>query len=387
MMLAVFTLWLCLFLVLYVWIGYPALLWLLARRTNPQGDAALSRDGGSVPSVAIVVAAHNEEAVLAERLENCLALSYPQNQLEIVVASDGSTDGTVRIANEFARRHKQVRVYVEEAQRGKTAVQNAVVRQSTTDIVVFSDVDTEFDVHFLGEITRPFEDRRVGCVTGALVWTNSAESAIVAGGGRYWRYEHFMWRLESRLGLLAWASGACLAVRRELFKPMESQYGEDCIVPLDIVSLGSRVVFQPTAVAYETRIADAGAELRARIRMTLRSFAGTLSRKQLLNPLRFPAIAWAIISHKLLRWLTPYLLLLLFVSNLVLVDRPLYRFTRSLQILFYACGAVGYVFDRFSVRVPVLSTIYAFCLMNLGVAVGVAKAVLGHRMFAYRSEG
>lgn len=385
---AAFVLWGCALLVVYVWAGYPGLLWALARPTRDPDRAPSPRRGSEeAPAVTIVVAVSNEEAALPAKLEDCLRASYPRNKLDVMVASDGSTDGTVRIGNEFARRDGRVDVYVQEKRMGKTAVQNAAVRRARGDVIVFSDVDTRFDVRFLERLTEPFADRRVGCVTGALVWTNPAESAVASGGDVYWHYEHFIWRLESRLGMLAWASGACLAVRREIFKPMETQYGEDCIVPLDVVALGYRVVFQPEAAAYEARITDAGAEFRARVRMTLRSFSGTVSRAQLLNPLRFPRVAWAILSHKLLRWLTPYFLLLLFAANVSLVDRPFYRFTLGVQTGFYLIGGIGYILDRYRVRVPVLSTIYAFCLMNVGVSVGVAKAILGHRVVAYRSEG
>jgi cellulose synthase/poly-beta-1,6-N-acetylglucosamine synthase-like glycosyltransferase len=271
---------------------------------------------------------------------------------------------------------------------GKTATQNVAVRLSEGEIILFSDVDTELDAHFLEHIIRPFADRKVGCVAGALNWTNPDASAVASGGDFYWRYEHFIWRMESRLGLLAWANGACLAVRRELFTPMEPQYGEDTVVPLDVLSLGHKVVFQPEAVARDERIANARAEMRARIRMTLRSFTGTLSRKHLLNPLRYPCFAWAIFSHKVLRWLAPYFLVLGFVSNLLLLGRAgVYPYTLAVQVIFYVSGAIGYILDKCGFRVRFFSTVYAFCLMNLGVAIGVAQAIFGRRIFAYRSEG
>jgi cellulose synthase/poly-beta-1,6-N-acetylglucosamine synthase-like glycosyltransferase len=306
----------------------------------------------------------------------------------VVVASDASTDRTCAIATKFSRTYPNVHLCAHGTRMGKTVAQNAAVKLSQDDIILFSDVDTKFDVGFLERITAPFADQSVGCVTGVLVWTNPTESAVAAGGDTYWRYEHFLWRLESRLGLLAWGSGACLAVRRQLFLPMEAQFGEDCVVPLDVISLGRRAVFQPEAVAYEARIANPKAEMRARIRMTLRGFTGTLSRKHLLNPWRSPRIAWAIVSHKVLRWLTPYFLLLMLASNLLLVDRSYwYRLAFGLQIAFYVSGAIGHVLDRYRIQAPLISTIYAFCLMNLGVSVGVAQALFGRRILAYRSEG
>jgi cellulose synthase/poly-beta-1,6-N-acetylglucosamine synthase-like glycosyltransferase len=344
-------------------------------------------DSNPLPSVTVIVAVHNEEAALLGKIENILGIPYPRERIEVVITSDGSTDKTVPIATELADRYPSVRLLDQRDRVGKTVVQNAAVKVSKGEIIIFSDVDAKFNERFLEHITMPFGNPSVGCVTGAVVWTNRDESAVVAGGDFYWRYEHFMWRLESQLGLLAWASGACLAVRRELFKPMEPQYGEDCIVPLDIVSLGYRVVFQPDALAYEARIADPRAEMRARVRMALRSFAGTVSRKHLLNPLRFPGVAWAILSHKLLRWFTPYFLVLAFVLNLLLLGHSVYRVTFALQIIFYVSAVIGGVLDARRIRVPLVSTIYAFSLMNLGVCVGVTRALCGQRVIGYKSEG
>jgi cellulose synthase/poly-beta-1,6-N-acetylglucosamine synthase-like glycosyltransferase len=305
----------------------------------------------------------------------------------VIIASDGSTDGTVFVADELVKKHANVHLYARKDRVGKSVVQNAAVKLSKSDIILFSDVDAKFDDRFLERLVLPFCDQRVGCVTGALISVNPEESAVACGTDYYWRFEHFVWRLESRLGLLAWGSGPCLAVRRALFRPMEAQYGEDCIVPLDVVLLGYRVVFQPSAIVRELRIADPNAEMRARIRMTLRSFAGTLSRRRLLNPLRFPGIAWSVTSHKLLRWLTPYFLLLALVSNALLAGRSFYRLTLALQIAFYLGALIGHVLDRRRVRLPIVSTVYAFCVMNVGVFVGVARAISGHQIFAYRSEG
>jgi cellulose synthase/poly-beta-1,6-N-acetylglucosamine synthase-like glycosyltransferase len=380
------TVWACGLLVMYVWLGYPAILWTFTRLFRRR-ERALPLAGESIPSVTVIVAVHNEEAALAGKLENCLRLLYARDRLRIVVASDGSTDGTLHIANEFASRHPGLHVWAQRNRAGKTATQNVAVRLSDGEILLFSDVDTELDAHFLEQIVLPFADRKVGCVAGLLTWTNPHASAVASGGDFYWRYEHLIWRMESRLGLLAWASGACLAVRRELFTPMEAQYGEDTVLPLDVVSLGYRVVFQPDAIASDKRIVGAGAELRARARMTLRSLTGTLSRKHLLNPLRFPQIAWAILSHKLLRWLVPYFLMLGFVSNVLLLGRAgVYPYTLAVQVIFYVSGTIGYFLDKHGIRVRFLSIIYAFCLMNLGVAVGVAQAILGRRILAYRSE-
>lgn len=169
--------------------------------------------------------------------------------------------------------------------------------------------------------------------------------------------------------------------------PMEPQYGDDVVVPLDVIRQGHEVRFEPEAVAYEDRISQPGAELRARIRMTIRSLSGTLSRSQLLNPLRYPGVAWSIVSHKLLRWFAPSFMLLAFFANLFLLDQTAYRLLFALQVAFYAAAVVGHLTERSRVKVRLASTIYAFCVMNLGIFLGVANVLLGRRISAYRSEG
>ncbi len=178
-----------------------------------------------------------------------------------------------------------------------------------------------------------------------------------------------------------------MAIRRDLFRPLQPQYGEDCVVRLDVIARGYKVVFQPNAVAYEKRIAHPKAELRARVRMTLRSFTGTLSRSGLLRLFDYPGIAWSILSHKMLRWLIPYFLLLTSRANLFLVDGFFYQLSLALQGFFYASAFICYSFYRRRIRVPLFSTVYAFCLMNLAILLGVTKAILGHRILAYQSEG
>jgi cellulose synthase/poly-beta-1,6-N-acetylglucosamine synthase-like glycosyltransferase len=378
--------WVCVGLLFYAWMMYPALLWALCGVRRASSPVLCN---SMMPPVSIIIAVHDEASVLAARLQNCLDLDYPPERLEIIVASDGSRDETVAIANAFARTHGRIRVLAWPHRAGKTAVQNAAVACSRGEIVVFSDADTRFDPHFLRRLVRGFADPRVGCASGALVWTNPDTSSITAVGTLYWRVEHLLWRWESRLGVLAWGSGACLAVRRELLAPIDARYGEDCVVPLDAVSQGRRVVFQDDAKAYEPRIANAQAEMRARARMTLRSFAGTLSHRHLLNPFRFPGIAWSVVSHKLLRWLTPYLLVTVLVCNTALVLRgcDFYRPFLAGQLLFYLAAVTGYICDRCRIGLPGLSTAYAFCLMNLGVLIGVAHAVLGREIISYQSDG
>ncbi len=369
----------------YTWILYPLLLMLL-------GALLKQRDGITpatryAPSVMLLITVHNEEQALAAKIENSLQLRYPNRLLDIVIASDGSTDRTVEIAGRFVAQHSNVFLHSLPGKNGKSLTQNEAIRRSNAEIIVFTDADTVLRPDFIEKVVRPFSDSRVGCVAGRLVWRNPGESSISQGGSLYWRFENFLWRLESRLGLLAWASGACMAVRRDLFKPMEPQYGEDCVVPLDIVSQGCQVLFAREAIAFEYRIAEPSAEFRARVRMTLRSFAGTLSRKSLLNPFTHPWQAWVIYSHKVFRWLTPYFLILAFTLNLLWYSSSPYRELLLAQAFLYSLALLGLILERKGKRIPIASSLYAFCLANAAMLIGVGQWILGKRIVWYRSQG
>ncbi len=378
--------WLSASLLIWTWVGYLVVLMILARarRRKTRWSTNKQNNGWCCPEITVVIAVHNEESVIGRRVRNCLDLDYPANMLEIIIVSDHSTDKTNAIVTSF--NDPRIRLLSAKG-TGKSMAQNEAVDQARGDIVVFTDADTLFAADFLQRIVRPFADPQIGCTTGRLIWTNPGESAVAEGGSLYWRYEHSLWQLESQIGVLACGSGACLAVRRKLFRPIEPQYGEDCVVPLDVIIQGYKVVFQPDAIAYEEYVAEPRAELRTRVRMTLRSFTGTLSRRQLLNPFYYPAVAWAIVSHKILRWLTPYFLLAALISNVFLLSQPFYRLTLAAQILFYLAALIGYLADRWHLRIPLVAAVYSFCLSNLAMLLGVTKALLGHQIVTYSSEG
>ena len=173
-------------------------------------------------------------------------------------------------------------------------------------VVIFTDAGSRFEPDFIRRIVAVFSDPSVGAADGHLLFTSDNDNQIAQSQGFYWRYELSLREAESRLGILAVASGACLAVRKQVFRRMDLSIGEDCIVPLDVVTQGLRVVHVPEAIAYDAMENDPEREFRTRVRMTLRNWQGTWSRPQLLNPYKYPGYAFALWSHKLFRWLSPF---------------------------------------------------------------------------------
>lgn len=368
-------------ILVYTWLGYPAMLWLasFSRRGSHHTSAA-----ESWPSVTILITVHNGAKVIEKKLENTFALEYAPQLLQILVTSDGSTDGTDEIVRCYAQ--KGVELVPIMPQRGKTAAQNAALAKCRGDVIVFSNVQTMLRPDCLKLLLSHFAAAHVGGVAPRLVWDNLDASVIAQSGSLYWKYEQFLWQQESQIGLLAWAPGACMAVRRKLVEPMPEIYGEDVILPLWVVGRGYRFVYEPAAVASQPRASTARAEYTSRVRMTQRSFGATLHAWPLTYIGKFPALTWAIFSHKLLRWLTPYFMAAAFLSNVTLLRHRLYQVTGAAQVVFYLMATIGWATKGRNVAIPGIGAAYSFCLINVAFAVGVWRALRGQQIRIFRSE-
>jgi len=371
--------WLSLALAVYVWAGYPMLVFVLASVFSRKHSAPKVDDD---PFVSIIVPVHNEEQQIALKLENCLELLYPSDRLEILVASDGSTDGTEEIVRRFVAGDSRIQWLQSDRRLGKSGVQNLAVQHARGDLLFFTDANTSVPPRVLRTLVANLADPSVGLAT-ATVFFGYAEDAVEKGQGFYWRYELFLRTAESDLGILATGSGQGLLVRRELFRPLPNCYGDDCILPLDVRSQGYRVVQDREATVFDAMPHSIEGELRARIRMTSRNWTGTLSRPALLNPLSFPLTALGLISHKLLRWLTPFFLAIILICNTLLALRGHVVFLWWLQVLFYLSAVIGWRLARKQRSAWVFGYSFSFCLANVGFLLGMVKAFRNQKIVAY----
>ena len=366
-------------LLAYTWVGYPVLLWVLrqffARKIAraPQQNA---------PKISIIIAVRNEEDNIAARLIDCTNLEYPADRLEIVIVSDNSTDKIEEIVKEFAERDSRIRLLVASGQSGKSAAQNLGVEHARGDILFFTDADTRTRPDTLAVLMENFADPNVGLVT-ADVYLGRPGNAVAEGQGMYWRFELFLRKLESELGILVTGSGQLLLMRKELYRPLQPVYGDDCVLPLDVRLQGRRVVQDARVVVYDIMPNSIKGELRARIRMTARNWTGTLSRAAILNPFRFPLTSWSLISHKLLRWLTPFFLAVLLVANVALAWRGQWVVLCVLQILFYLGAWIGWWRARKGEPAWVFAYPFAFCLANIGFLLGMVKVMRRQKITSY----
>lgn len=366
----------------YVYGGYLIILktlsWFMRRKKH-----SAMKEISKYPFITVLVTVYNEARVIESRIKNILECDYPKNCLEIIVASDGSTDNTDAIVLRFT--DARVRLVRPDQRKGKSVTQNQALATAMGEIIVFTDAATRFDRSFLKEVARSFADPQVGGVDGHLLFLPDRESDIAQSQNIYWKQELEIRKLESELGMLAVASGACLAVRASLLRSIPPSVGEDCVIPLDIVSQGYRMVHAQKAIAYDQMDHNSAGEFKSRVRMTLRNWQGTMLYSGLLNPLRYPKIAFALWSHKVLRWLSPIFLLLWLISSfLVSFNSEASSLLGLPGILFVLLGVVGTLAHLTGKKVAVASAIFSFYLANAGFLVGLLKALMGKKVVAYR---
>jgi cellulose synthase/poly-beta-1,6-N-acetylglucosamine synthase-like glycosyltransferase len=353
-------------IIAYAYVLYPLVVWLLSRlfgRTPRCEDLPNDR----LPFVSVLIAAHNEEDVIGERIANALALEYPANRREIVIASDGSSDATASIARQFA--DQGVRLLESPTRRGKATMLNAAFPALRGDIVLLSDANTFIEPQALRRLVRWFADPRTGVVCGRLVLTDPATGRNV--DGLYWQYETFLKRCEARLGALLGANGAIYAVRRSLFTGIRRDtIVDDFVIPLKTrLRTGCTFVYDDDAVAFEDSAPDLASEFKRRSRIGAGGFQSIVALRRLLWP-REGWVAFTFLSHKVLRWICPFALIGALVANLLLAVDPPYRVLLVAQVVAYSLAVLGRWVTGTGAVSRVLRLTTMFATMNAALLVG-----------------
>jgi cellulose synthase/poly-beta-1,6-N-acetylglucosamine synthase-like glycosyltransferase len=372
--------WGSLSLVFFAYAGYPVVIWGLSR-CRGQRPVESTDTPAELPTLSVLIAAHNEEAVIAARVANALALDYPAEKLEVVVASDGSTDATGPIVRGFADRG--VRLLDYRKRRGKAAVVNSAVAELKGDVVLLTDANTMTDSQAARRLVRWFRDPDVGVVCGRLELTDARTGKNV--DGLYWKYETFLKRCEGRLGALLGANGAIYALRRERFTPIPNDtIVDDLVIPLQArLHTGCAVLYDNDAVAHEETAPDLAAEFRRRSRIGAGGFQSIGLLWRLLDP-RHGWIAFTFFGHKLLRWACPFFLVSILLSNLMLCEHRFFRGVIHAQFGFYWLAmAASFVPGRSRLLKPLrLATM--FTSMNAALLVGFSRWLLGTQQAAWQ---
>jgi cellulose synthase/poly-beta-1,6-N-acetylglucosamine synthase-like glycosyltransferase len=314
--------------VFYPYVGYPLCL-LAVRRLGARRPPPRALE---LPTVSLVIPVHNEAVRLEKKIANTLALDYPKDRLQVVFVSDGSTDDTASTIKAHAA--SGLELIELPVRRGKAAALNAGLASVSGDIVVFTDASIGLEPSALRAIVRNFSDPTVGCVSG------EDRIADAGGEGLYGRYELFLRRLESDVYSIVGASGSFYAQRRELCGVFTEGMAPDFLSVLRTVQRGYRAVSDPMAIGAMSSVKDPKQEFDRKVRTLLRGMTALFAYKPLLNPIRHPAFAFELWSHKVLRWTVPFFLLAALLAPLALLDRPFYLIAFLAQVVFYA-GALA----------------------------------------------
>ncbi|MFY9619538.1 MAG: glycosyltransferase family 2 protein [Pyrinomonadaceae bacterium] len=357
----------------YTYAAYPVLVTLISM-LRPR---RLMR-GPYQPTVSVIITAYNEERDIAGKLENTLALDYPKELLEIIVASDCSSDRTDEIVRGFESRG--VQLYRQPQRLGKTTAQNSAVERATGEILLFSDATTMYDPNVLRAMMPNFADATVGCVAGRLIYVDPSGSAVGRGAVSYWNYETFVKKHESRACSLIGASGCMYAVRRSAYLPLYPEAHGDFIIATKMVQQRLRTVFEPEAICTEETNRRAGNELSMRVRVITQTFNDLWRHRAMLNPFRSGFYAVQLFSHKVMRYLVPFFLVVTFVTSAALVTTSLfYRLAFAVQVIGYVCAALSAALERVGFRSRVLALPQYFVLANLASVLALYKLVRGER--------
>src|SRR5438128_2422191 len=324
--------WVAASLVVYTYFGYPFVLWAFAR---VRSRGVLRKE--IFPSVSIIVAARNEADKIRQKIDHTLALDYPGERLEILVASDASDDATDEIVKEYAARG--VRLVRAAQRRGKEHVQGLALSVAKGEILVFTDAATLLEPDALWKLVANFADPTVGAVSTEDLIVDSHGNPTAEG--LYVKYEMWVRRLEGRFYSLVGLSGSCFAIRKELCSDWSSVLASDFMGALRAARRGYRSIADASAAGRFVALASPKAELRRKVRTFLRGITVLMANLDLLNPLRHGRFAFQLASHKLLRFTAPWLLLAALAASGALRAEPLYRGLFALQVAFYLVGAAG----------------------------------------------
>jgi cellulose synthase/poly-beta-1,6-N-acetylglucosamine synthase-like glycosyltransferase len=368
--------WIAVAVILYTYVFFSALVFVRGRLVRkPYKSAEIT------PPISMVIAAHNEEANIGAKLDNILSLDYPRDKLEVIIASDGSTDRTNEIVRGYAADNVTLLAL---PRQGKAPALDAAVAAAHGQILVFSDANSMYGPEALRALARPFADPEVGGVAGNQVYLSKKSEGVSGDGEKsYWSFDRKLKQSQSKAGNAISATGAIYAIRRALFRGVPVGVTDDFATSTDVIVQGYRLVFAPDAVAYEPVAGTGGLEFGRKVRVITRGLRGVLVvRRELLNPFRYGFYAFQLFSHKVLRRLVVFpLLILLLVSPLLWNQGLIYQVAAVGQLVVYGCALLGMLLRNTSLGMLNIFTIpFFFCMVNIASLIAALNLIRGHRI-------
>ena len=370
--------------ILHSYVTYP-LFWQVFRRSKPaqtMGNAG----GATLKKVSLIVAAHNEESHIERRVKNLLGCDYPRDLMEIIIASDGSTDRTASLVRGLTSASTSLRLLDYPVRRGKVSVLNDACQEATGDVLVFSDANVDFHPQAIRELVHALDAPGVGCVCGRLIFRVKKGAAHEESEGLYWALETWLKRHEGAAGCLLGANGAIYAMPHQLWEscPPDTII-DDFFIPMRLMMKGWKTVYAPAAIAEEDLPPMAADEFGRRIRIGAGNFQALTRCLPMLNP-SMGLAAWAFFSHKVLRWLGPFFMIFIAAGTLLwlLVGSPMALPLLCGQAIFYAAAWAGWRWPTISGPVrKITGTAHHFTAMNIALLLGFFRWLKGSQKAAW----
>ena len=377
-------------MIFYAYFGYPLCLLIISvfKRSNHQDHNELPAIDYELLSVSFIITAYNEEVRIKQKIENSLAQDYPKGKLEIIIASDCSSDGTDEIVKSF--KDQGVKLVRAPERKGKENAQKHAVDAAVGEIIVFSDVATILKSNAISNIVDNFKDALIGCVSSEDKFID--KDGNVSGEGAYVKYEMFLRKLESKINTLVGLSGSFFAARREVCKNWAIDLQSDFNTLLNSIKLGLKGISDPNSIGYYQNIADEKKEFNRKVRTVLRGISVLMRNLSLLNPFKYSLFSWQLFSHKLCRWFVPFFLIIAFISNAAIMFSSIFfAFTFLLQVAFYLLAfsyyryqienaAKSYQLRAMSSYLSAISKLcYFFITVNVSILVAWWKYLKGER--------
>ncbi|AMP97184.1 Putative transmembrane glycosyltransferase [Pedobacter cryoconitis] len=367
--------WISIFLIVYTFVGYGFMLYLLVKIKRLFSKPFAFKTDAVLPTVTLMVAAYNEEDIIEDKIRNTLELDYPEDKLQLIFITDGSSDQTAAKVGNF----KEITLLHQDLRAGKMAAIKRAIPLINGAITVFTDANTFLNAEAIRELVKHYQNPKVGAVAGEKrILVEASADASSAGEGFYWKYESKLKKLDYELYSNVGAAGELFSIRTALYQPVESDtIIDDHMIAMRIAENGYVIAYEPGAYAMETASADVKEELKRKIRIAAGGMQSILRLKKAANPFRNFVFTFQYISHRVLRWtIVPVLLILVFILNgLIAFSKPVvfYQYLFALQVLFYVLSMIGFYFEQRNIRVKALFVPYYFCMMNYAVLAGILR--------------
>lgn len=369
--------WFFISIIFYAYFGYGILLYGLVRFKEMITKSYTIINPRFEPTVTLIVPCYNEVEILKTKVQNCLALDYPIEKLQILFITDGSNDGSPDLLEKYSEIH----VLHDHVRRGKSAAENRSVAYAQGEIIIFSDANTILPNNTIRRLVRHYINPEIGAVSGEKrIQQFAKDNAAGAGEGFYWKYESMLKRFDARLHTVVGAAGELFSFRKHLFRPLEEDtILDDFVLSLRITQAGYRVMYDPTATATETGSINSQEELKRKIRICAGGWQAMSRLGSLFNFFKHPVLTFQYISHRVLRWtLAPLFLICLFPMHIYLaIDSLFYQSILYVHILFYGLAWMGYLLEKKEMKVKTFFIPYYFTLMNYAAIAGFLQFLHG----------